>query len=29
MTELNESIFNILKYSGGKIVLNDDEMEPF
>ena len=27
MTELNESIFNILKYSGGKIVLNDDELQ--
>lgn len=27
MTELNESIFNILKYSGGKIVLNDDELK--
>lgn len=27
MTELDESIFNILKYSGGKIVLNDDELK--
>lgn len=27
MTELDESIFDILKYGGGKIVLNDDELK--
>ena len=26
MTELDESIFNILKYGGGKIITNDDEL---
>lgn len=26
MTELNESIFNILKYGRGKIITNDDEL---